>query len=557
MTVLLWFDANPFRYYALGCGAMLVTLVLAVLPAFGSGRYQRRYGASLLFLGAALLTLLAFRWPPLFVPYLINPDEAQMIAQALTLVHYPIPWKDYDGTTSGPFNSAVLIWPRFLGLGIGYFSARLTTVALSFGVLVGLYVAVRNLYGEVPARLGVLLPLAFFATTTHVDFVCYASEVLSVFLATVAAALLAAFLRRSERWAQWQAFAIGVLATTLLFCKLQVIPIAFVLFALALGVIIEGFPRASRVRLILRLFEGALVVPLLLLVLVAPSGALHDAVISYLLAPLAYAAGGPNGFPAGYPLYKHFAVFAGSAVAIALAAFVLYAAMSRAAGDRTLDNWRPVAATLLLLLAAFYAIVQPHLSFVHYLYFAVPPVAGCVACIVGVVLVALQRTTFARLVPSVALLLALIAVVPSLWRTVTAENPYLGHLAAFRAFQGYPVDQMLTSEIQPGERVAVWGWAPQYFVVTQAVMGTRDSIGHFQILPSPYRDYYRQRYLEDLRTNRPPFFVDAVSPHMLLRILFDWKTNRYESFPALKAYVNAHYHLQAETDGVRLFARNG
>jgi len=66
-------------------------------------------------------------------------------------------------------------------------------------------------------------------------------------------------------------------------------------------------------------------------------------------------------------------------------------------------------------------------------------------------------------------------------------------------------------------------------------------------------DYFKQLYISDLKKHNPPVFVDAVAPEGFAftdRALFG-----YETFPALAQYIDEHYQLQAEINGIRIFVR--
>ena len=60
----------------------------------------------------------------------LNPDEAQMIANAINLFYKNFNILEFDGTTSGILNSLILIWPKILNLEITYLTARLTSIFL-------------------------------------------------------------------------------------------------------------------------------------------------------------------------------------------------------------------------------------------------------------------------------------------------------------------------------------------------------------------------------------------------------------------------------------------
>src|SRR5688572_6555404 len=63
--------------------------------------------------GLAGAVLLCFRWELILAPFEFNPDEAQLIAGALTLRHDPVFWRSVDGLTAGPFVFIPLIPATF------------------------------------------------------------------------------------------------------------------------------------------------------------------------------------------------------------------------------------------------------------------------------------------------------------------------------------------------------------------------------------------------------------------------------------------------------------
>src|SRR5579862_3568791 len=69
--------------------------------------------------------LLVLRWPEIIWPQGINPDEAQTFAQAMRFCVHPVPWRDVDGNTSGPFTSMLLSLPLNFGAPVAWQTARL------------------------------------------------------------------------------------------------------------------------------------------------------------------------------------------------------------------------------------------------------------------------------------------------------------------------------------------------------------------------------------------------------------------------------------------------
>ncbi len=220
--------------------------------------------------------------------------------------------------------------------------------------------------------------------------------------------------------------------------------------------------------------------------------------------------------------------------------------------------WLPVF-FLFTLAVGVYAAEQPQRGFLHYLLFLVLPLSGLAGSMSGL---ALRSWQGSKLVGSRSVTVAL----GSLIAVVALAPPILIRLTEGNVFQKYVYGETQTSmipsevsrairkSVRPGDRMAVWGWMPQYFVITHAIMGTRDSIGQFQIENGPARPYYRERYLSDMQRNRPLYFIDAVSP--ISFAFTDRATQGLESFPELNQFVHRAYHLVIEVDGIRLFERN-
>ena len=95
---------------------------------------------------------------------------------------------------------------------------------------------------------------------------------------------------------------------------------------------------------------------------------------------------------------------------------------------------------------------------------------------------------------------------------------------------------------QPGDTLSVWGWEPKYYLETGLMPATRDAISHRIISPGPLREYFRKRYLDDLRKSPPTVFVDAVADG---NFIWYWtmKDSRHECFPELNEFIETNYIL--------------
>ena len=112
----------------------------------------------------------------------MNPDESQMMSNALRLVNNNFKIYEFDGTTSGILNSLVLSWPSLLNFDITFFSTRLTAIVLVSSILYFTFKIIRH---EIDLSKSIVLisPLVlFFALTKDPDYLHYSSELVSCFL---------------------------------------------------------------------------------------------------------------------------------------------------------------------------------------------------------------------------------------------------------------------------------------------------------------------------------------------------------------------------------------
>jgi hypothetical protein len=200
--------------------------------------------------------------------------------------------------------------------------------------------------------------------------------------------------------------------------------------------------------------------------------------------------------------------------------------------------------SILLLLAALFAIHRPHQPFSHYLLFSIIPVSFCVANVLGL----LHRTDLKKghAVLARSLFVALF-LVPNGYAALTGVGDFSPQARV------PPREDVLAlaRHVKPGDRLVVWAWRPEYYVKTKTIMATRDPGILALMAPSRYREYFRERFMSELRAHPPPVFVDGVAPGA--DVFFDRATQGIESFPLLEAFVREHYTQREEVAGVRIF----
>ena len=211
------------------------------------------------------------------------------------------------------------------------------------------------------------------------------------------------------------------------------------------------------------------------------------------------------------------------------------------------------AGALVVLAGAVWAIEAPRRGSLNYLLFAVLPAATAAAAGLGLAFAGLRarRPGSARGAVTIAFVLATVAAAYPLG---SGSYPYLGSVGDYFYGATDPVSALIAAHVHPGERLAIWGWRPKYFVTTQTLLGTRDAISQYQYSENynPYVAYFRDRYGGDLERLRPRGFLDAGSDSFD----FDGKGRfGYETFPELARIIDRDYRLAGRANGIRLFVR--
>jgi len=548
----VWLDQHPNTYWLIALGPTLLLFSKIGRLVWRESRNPEA-ASSRAMLGDALvllLFLLAWRWPFLLVTTGLNPDESQHIAGALTLTHDPVFWRSVDGNTSGPLNFYALLPLHWLGLPLGYFSARLTGLLLVWGALLACLRTLTGTFGRSAAWLGVLPAAAFFATVTHPDWLHYSTEHLPLLLIAVPFWLLAT--RQSgDRSRLWAA---GFIAGTAAWAKLQAAPLALVLIAWGCWQVLREPADSFKLRLRRTAGVGlaALTPTLVAAVVLAATGQIGAAFRRYFISNLDYASRG-NNRTMGEALSEiknlamidgRFPLLIGTALAMLLAATLLYLAR------RT----RPpvlFAAGGALTLAAMVAVIVPRREFLHYLLFLPVPLTLWLGVVAG------GWWTQLNSARSRGLLAGLLLLTGGLLPVITrCFQPLPFIYGAFAYHWQYPRSSVsvLVHGLTGGEgSLGVWGWANHLYVKTGLRPATRDVLSSWSILPGPQRDYHRAVYLADLRQNRPPVFVDAVGPGAF--VFEHRELQAHEIFPELADFIRENYVLVRDVREARIYAR--
>jgi len=525
--------------------------VLLVAAAWWLRRSERRENSRVslwfwwLLLGGALV---AFRWPLIWLPHELYPDESQLLTGALTLRHDPVFWRSVDGHTAGPLDFYALLPATFFPGITVYAGARLTATLLVWGMLVAAGETVALIADRPFIRIVVLPAAVFAAFTTSPEFLHYSTELVPGLLLALAGLL-------SVRQSIWPSprnlWAVALLLGATPFAKLQAGPAAAGLGLLLLGLeIASGRPRNLGVLVI-----GALLPTLFVAALVTVTGQSENLLIPYLLQNTFYAQNGRQ--PLGQVVHQlgeqtltngYLALwFAGAVVFCTGAGLIARHVRGR------LPRYGLAAAGLLLVAAG--CILAPGRPYQHYLNLLIVPLTLLTGVALGLALQArMGDGSIIRPAWPMGLFLFCCLLPQFVLRISNRPDPFEYYNTVVMA-PGPAHRQLVaaTKELsRPGEPLGIWGWRSSLYVETGLIQATRQAHTEFQLVTGPWQKYYLRRYYEDLVDSAPPVFADATGPG---NFRFNNWAASHEIYPLLRDWVRAHYEYIGVLDGVRLYVR--
>jgi hypothetical protein len=510
--------------------------------------------------------LFLLRLPSLLLPFELNPDESQMLAQGMKFLADPVPWRAVDSTTSGPMNSWLISLLLLAGFKPGYVLAHLLATALMCLQVFVAYRTLLHLTSRTVAALAGLPMVLFFGLASEANFLHYSSELLpALFLALGFLCFVKCLQTGAEDNGRKRAvliFLSGLAFGSAPWCKLQALPIAGVLGVAVLAATLhrERSPH-RRIRHVAAFFAGALLPACVILSAVVHAGVARDFWTSYILGNFAHA-----GRKTLAAILADCAGVLFSAQILPLfltdvLAAVFFIHRIRQPGGRNfpeLERWI-LGGVLLYTGAALFAVCRPPTNFDHYQILLLQPMTYLAAVLVN------RDLSFSRFAAPVAL-----AIVLAWCANGLRYAHYVTEVTQETTHRRQDSNEKIAAEVgeiarsHPVGSLAIWGWAPGVYVLSGIPPATRDADMSVVITRGPLQGYYRQRFFDDLRREMPDLFIDAVArgTYMWNPGYNNWTENDgYESYGEVRRFIDANYVLVKElrlrpgAKPVRFFAR--
>lgn len=469
-----------------------------------------------------------------------NPDEALLLAGAITLKHDLVCWRSVDGMTAGPLVFYSLL-PAALGHGLSSFIlARITALACELAMLFFVGEALAKIAGPPVARLAGLPALAFLAFTTTPDFTFYSTEIAPLFLLSGAVWFGARQVLSFSRMNLWLA---GILLGAAPWAKLQITPIAALLWLL----LVYYETASKRPRAVVLLIGAGLAPSLAFALMAAITGQTDQIIIPYFLNSIVYINAGNSS--AKDVFLQHVTNALGDGyLALWVAGTGIFAGISLWCLRTAPKRHRVIiySATALVLVSVA-CVIAPLRDYTHYLHLLELPLI----VIAGAILSTLTKTCSSRAVRLLSAGFLACTFLPQVGRKLTNPPIYSAHQWTSAATRKHLLETVQHYAAR-NEGLAIWGWYPTLYVDSGMYQATRDGQTQPQINPGRWRAFFRSRYMQDLTASNAAVFVDSVGPG---NIIGD-RRYAHESFPALDQWIDQHYSLVQEFSGFRIYIRN-
>jgi hypothetical protein len=460
---------------------------------------------------ALLLAILSLAlWLPVLGQVSLNPDESQYEATASYLLA--------SGTSAFLPNGA----PGMIGLFklaswlVGpypIFFMRVLAMMTAFAIGAMLFRVVRI---EANRWCGLISGLIFLHAVAPFEGFAVNREWFSS-LVTVGGLSLYMTIRRHKRPRTWLLFVSGLLCGLALWFKLQASVITLVV---PVFVLLEAIASRSAAKFrdeIPWFAAGGLSAGVAYLIPYSLNGTLGQ-FIEFILADVQFYVGGNE--TVAHPSYlsrffldlPHRPVFLIAYVMAGLVAAVWVVRMIRP-GDASERPGPVLSMFTAYLLLAMYCVQLGNRFYSHYYQLMIPAVAGLVGLSVYGLLGFLRQRPSWRIPGFVAIALIVIQTGALVVQEQRALRP--GSMS-HNAYKYVELTNYFEREAQPGDRLFVWGWAPEIYSLTRLEAASHitfcqfvanDFLG-FPDLPS-INDVWARMLLDELDATRPRFIVDA------------------------------------------------
>jgi len=498
------------------------------------------------FIGSVLIGVFLLKSPDLLL-LSIDSDEGEWISGAATLVHDYRFWYAVDGTTSGPLTIVPLALIHYVGASINYATVRL--FGLLIYVLPSLYFVFRAtktlINNDLAKFVTIPIALAWILVTTPI----YNSEYPILLLLSLLVYCYAKYSNIPRL--RWLLIG-GIVAGLMPFAKPQVGPLGIIWGGIFLWVV--NRPKIS-IKSSLWLCLAGILPTLFIAFYLTITGIWDDFLTSYIYKNLKFGTDKQFTFiDLTTSVFEYFRLVPENRYWLNLTQlFVLVFIVLKLVQFKSKHlfgvSQKHTWVAFIGLLAAVFCVIKPFTFSYHYQTILYVPTAFFSACFLFE-----WRKTFFEDTDSFekTIKISLLSYLITMPLLFTAQA--LSGISGLPKIEGSKrpakseLGKVVSNYTQPNEQMASWGICTGLYVETGLLRGTRDGHTAWQMSPGPFQNYLIQRFVTDMKRNKPKVFVETFTGLAFWGYSEGRPKYGIEQYPALYNHIKAHYQLVADLD---------
>ena len=475
---------------------------------------------------------------------ILNIDESQMMANAVRFDLNKYNIFDFDGTSSGFLNSLVLNWPNIFGLDVTFLSTRLTAIFILSIIFYLIFLYFKNELGKFLSILVIAPGLIFFSFTNDPDYQHYSSELLSTLFIVFCLFSLKTYTKKPF-YNLMGFLPLGLI----LFSKSQIIPTAISLY------LVSGlyFIWKKNFTYLYKMSIFFLLPIIFIISLYFFNGYISDYYINYFEFSKAvvskYSLGeniNTDAITSNKEFYQskliqhllYNSLFHYFYFQILISILILFSLNKKIIPKITDINLILITACIG---SVFFSILLTGVIYRHYL----TPLVPLTTLFVGYLFTVNKNIYYSKYLRFLFILLS----VPFLTSLSLEKNKFyakeLNKSELSFSNINFKSPKILDFLNKEKVNLFVWGWAPQWYVLSYKFPSDRATISQKNIEDYSNKDYFDKRLLKDFNKNLPSIVIDAVKPNSFY---YTEEKNSLKVNSPIKNQIIKHFTLLNENN---------
>lgn len=493
-----------------------------------------------LILGRANTSLLGFE--------ILNPDETQMMANAVGLSSRGFDITYFDGNSSGVINSLILTWPNIFNLDITFLSTRLTAILLLSVIIYFTFKISEKYIAKIFSFLLCFPLIIFFSFTKDPDFLHYSSELISTLIIVLAYWILLCKEKKNQNNILY--YFIPMILSLVFFCKIQFGPVAILIFFL---MIIDSVKNNSISNTLLLILSFS-VMPIFILSTYYFNNSLQDFFINYYQYPKDYISvmneakvpETTNILEERKFEIENTKYLSHIILNSALHFFYIYLLILVYISPKIFSKYllrgfinKHLFFITIVITSITICILIPGRYFRHYLISLMPFIPIFLSILIGHLLKEDLIKKF-----NLKVFLAFLIMVFS-FSLIMENKKFYSKKYTHTKFELEEInfnnpELFNFLLLKKNEKIYIWGWMPKWYVLGGPSPASRSTISEKLIEENTNKNYYRQRLVKDLTLNKPNLIIDFVRPGSFKHMQ---SNDRLEKFKELKKITQNEYKI--------------